>query len=165
MKDHHSLLTQEPPLSPAGVPGREGQEASDTVPTLTLMLVLGHATPHRPEEVKRRTSGIPDDTGGGGTPRVKAGGRHGSGDGNTFIGAMPGGLAPITMTVKARGPCETTKGRGEGGRMDRDISAAVHEALASDPLGGAAAIKAEDYNMKKQSNAPKHPHDKKTKAA
>src|SRR5215471_5802611 len=72
MKDHHSLLTQEPPLSPAGVPGREGQEASDTVPT--LMLVLGHATPHRPEEVKRRTSGIPDDTGGGGTPRVKAGG-------------------------------------------------------------------------------------------
>src|SRR5262249_37085118 len=57
MKDHHSLLTQEPPLSPAGVPGREGQEASDTV--LTLMLVPGHATAHRLEEVKRRTSGIP----------------------------------------------------------------------------------------------------------
>src|SRR5215471_5596941 len=59
MKDHHSLLTQEPPLSPAAAPGREGHEASDTVPT--LMLVPRHATPHRPEEVKG-APGIPDDT-------------------------------------------------------------------------------------------------------
>jgi hypothetical protein len=50
MKDHDSLLAQEPPLSPAGVPCREGQEASDTAPT--LMFVVRHATPHRPEEVK-----------------------------------------------------------------------------------------------------------------
>ena len=50
MKAHDSLLAQEPPPSPAGVPCREGQEASDTVPT--LMLVLRIATPHRPEEVK-----------------------------------------------------------------------------------------------------------------
>jgi hypothetical protein len=41
----------------------------------------------------RRASGIPDDTGGGGTPRVKVADRHGSGAGNTFIGAMPGDRA------------------------------------------------------------------------
>ena len=110
MKDHHSLLTQEPPLSPAGVPGREGQEASDTV--LTLMLVPGHATPHRLEEVKRRTSGISDDTGGGGTPRVKAGGRPGSGAGNTFIGAMPGGSR--TDHYDSQGPRTMRDNEGPG---------------------------------------------------
>ena len=39
---HDSLLAQEPPLSPAGVPCREGQEASDTVPTLMLVLRPAH---------------------------------------------------------------------------------------------------------------------------
>ena len=32
-----------------------------------------------------------------------------AGVGKTFIRAMPGGLRPITMTVKARGPCETNE--------------------------------------------------------
>src|SRR5215472_17695384 len=99
MKDHESLLTQEPPLSPAGVPCREGQEASDTVPT--LMLVPRHATPHRPEEVKG-ASGIPDDTGGGSTPRVQVADRHGSGAGIPSSGRCPEVSHRSTMT--AQGP-------------------------------------------------------------
>jgi hypothetical protein len=40
MKDHDILLTQEPPLSPAGVLSRAGQEASNTAPTLMLVPVM-----------------------------------------------------------------------------------------------------------------------------
>ena len=98
MKDHDSLLTQEPALSPAGVPGRDGQEASDTVPT--LMLVPRHATPHRPEEVKGALQASPMTPEEATPRRAKAGGRHGSDAGNTFIGAMPGVLHRSTMTVK-----------------------------------------------------------------
>ena len=58
MKAHDSLLAQESPLSPAGAPCREGREASDTVPI--LMLVLRHATPHRPEEVKGAPAVCPE---------------------------------------------------------------------------------------------------------
>jgi hypothetical protein len=43
---------------------------------------------------------------------MTAAGWHGSGAGNTLIGAMPNDSRVITMTIKARRSCQATKGRG-----------------------------------------------------